>query len=84
MEGVPEPQMNSVGINTRLCSRNVSRGVPARSTYAKDTAKRDMLDKDGAREYGYRKQTITKTCVPLDGDGAARVDVYYFDHGNSG
>lgn len=33
---------------------------------------------------GARKQTITKTTVPLDDYEAGRVDVYYFDHGNSG
>lgn len=31
-----------------------------------------------------RKQTVTKMAVPTDEDEAARIDVYYFDRGNSG
>lgn len=31
-----------------------------------------------------RKQTVTRTTVPIDNNQAGRVDVYYFDHGNSG
>lgn len=35
-------------------------------------------------QLSFRKQTVTRTTVPIDNNQAGRVDVYYFDHGNSG
>lgn len=85
IENLPHPQTNSVGINTK--TQNVTRGVNCKNRtcddpYMNRDSSLDDQQKNGT-PYG-RRQTITKTTVPIEGDEAGRVDVYYFDHGNSG
>lgn len=75
MDSLPQPQTNSVGINTKTL-HNAAKGISARTLQDFEPNQQPKKTR--------RKQTVTKTTVPLDGDEAARVDVYYFDHGNSG
>lgn len=77
VESLPQPPTNSVGSNTNPLL-SATKGITARKM--EDLQSGQQVK----RAAGWRKQVITKTTVVLDGGEEARVDVYYFDHGNSG
>lgn len=80
MEGVPKPETNTVGVNTSLfdCPNKWNTQYICKQEYSSCKERPSNL----LIANGMPKKKFHKNTSYVDGSGG-KIDVYYFDHGNS-